>query len=88
MKRILTICIIGLIPLMMAMSNCGGGSPVPDPIPDPTPEPLAPTCENACKINPNYCGDWCDVAIDVPGFVDRLKCVVESESADASEECP
>jgi|PlaIllAssembly_1097288.scaffolds.fasta_scaffold00011_11 hypothetical protein len=86
MKKISTICTIILMPLILGMSNCGGVSPEPAPVPDS--DVVEPTCENACKANENYCGDWCDLAIDVPGFVERLKCVVESSDGDPLDECP
>ena len=94
-----TACLIALL-IVTGCNNCGGITPVPAPEPQPGPIVIEPTCEDICSHyrelgctegDPTPAGEpceaWCGNALEVPGFKERFRCIIDASSCDAAGKC-
>jgi len=97
MKDLFLVCCFATI---VACNSCGGITPKPTPSPDAGPVPIY-TCEEMCdryrelgceEGQPTAfgtkCEDWCNNALNVPGFRARVICIIDdAESCIEAREC-
>lgn len=81
-----------------ACNSCGGVTPKPSPDPGPTP---IYTCLEMCNKYREMdceegkptdtgavCEDWCDTAMNLPGFRERVICIIDdAKSCTEAREC-